>query len=191
MLMETLTVTRKVAIVKRYSMAHLNRPESVLEHTGGVCLISMLIGLECNKVDYDAVDMGNLLMKATVHDLEESEIGDIANPVKYDNQDINDAIYIVSSKAMKKIADDLQHPILHELWETAKDQSIEGRIVKLADVLSVLAKIYEESKLYSNTSFKHYGYNTLSFFLDQDEIETNQVLLNVIKEAIQINEEIL
>lgn len=185
-IMEAINVAREIAVVNRYSMNHLNRSESVLEHTGGVCLLSLIIGLE-----HGDVDMGELLMKAAVHDLEEAKIGDIANPVKYHNASILKEIQKVGLSAIQEISNNLELPDIAEIWINSKDDTIEGRIVRLADVISVLAKIYEEAVMYSNISFVEYAHNTLAFFKEQKEVEKDAVLLDVINGAIQINEGII
>lgn len=185
-LLNAMKLTRDTAVVARYSQAHLNRPENVLEHTGFVCVMCMLIGL-----DHGDVDMGELMIKATVHDLEESKIGDIANPVKYANPQILKELKKIGKKAMSDISNETGIYALYDYWESSKDDSIEGKIVKLADVLAVLAKIHEEVVLYSNTSFLDYANNTLKFFREQLAIETDPVLIDLLKEAIYINKELL
>lgn len=186
MIQEVMDLSRNVAVVTRYSQAHLVRPESVLEHTGFVCVVAMMIGLE-----HGNVDMGSLMMKAASHDLEESRIGDIANPVKYANESILKEVTKIGEWAMVDITNELKLPELYAIWNNSKDSTLEGRIVKLADVLSVLMKLQEEVVMYSNVSIKSYAKNTLNFFKDQLMIERDSVLIDILEEAIHINKEIL
>lgn len=186
MIKETIEIGLKTAVVTRYSQSHLNRRESVLEHTGFVCFICAIIGLK-----HPDVDLGKLLTKATLHDIEESYIGDIANPVKYDNPDILSEVEKIGEKAMVQIEGLIGVGSLYSIWRNSKDSTLEGRIVKIADVISVVAKVYEEVVLYKNSSIKCFALNTLNFFETQQRIEKDPYLLDVINEVIEIHEIIL
>lgn len=186
MIKDAIAVARNTAVVNRYSQAHLNRQESVLEHTGFVCVVSMMIGMH-----HGGVNMGELMMKAAVHDLEESQIGDIANPVKYANRDILKEVNSIGATVMRGMSDELDLPDLYQVWAMSKDDSLEGRIVKMVDVIAVLAKLYEEVVLYSNVSIQSYGENTLAFFESQLDVETDSILISILQEAVHINKEIL
>ncbi|RLC99272.1 MAG: hypothetical protein DRI46_09785 [Chloroflexi bacterium] len=186
MIQEIINLGRRTAIVTRYSQAHLSRPENVLEHTGFVCLFCMIVGSR-----HPSVDMGELMKKAVVHDLEESMIGDVANPVKYANKEIHTALENIGRIAITEIAHDVGFNSLPGIWARSKDETIEGRIVKIADVVSVLGKIYEEVVLYKNHSIVDYAENTMRFFVDRLEWEQDDVLKSVLIEAHTINQDIL
>ena len=185
MIRESLDLVRKVGVVTRYSMAHLNREESVLEHTGGVALLAMLIGLKCN------ADIGELLQKAVIHDIEESQIGDIASPVKYHSVNILNGISALGNKVVMDIALELNILELVPIWFDSKDGTLEGRIVKFCDIISVLGKIHEEVVMYSNISIKNYAQNTLEGLEKLRKGETNEHLKILMDEAIEFNKELI
>ena len=56
-----------MASIRRYSQLHLLKPESVMEHTGFVCLFTYLLSEEINSVSGEKVDIGLALQRAVVH----------------------------------------------------------------------------------------------------------------------------
>lgn len=186
MISDIINICRKTAIVKRYSQSHLQRPENVLEHIGFVCVASLLIGQ-----NHPNMNLGSLLSKAACHDLEESEIGDIINPVKYANDTISSAIDELSEAAIRSISDTLDLEGLPSIWRNAKDSTLEGRTVAIVDVIAVLAKLHEEVVIYGNISIVDYAINTRSFFIRKMVDEEDPTLILVLLEALEINENIL
>lgn len=182
MMLQLFKTCRQLSSVKRYSIAHLNRPENVLEHTGFVAMFCLVIGK-----DIESINMEKLLSKAICHDMEESIIGDIVTPVKHANTDIHREIVKVGTNAMKTISTLLKRPWLLPLWESVKDGEVECRLIKIADVASVLSKIYEEVTLYGNTSIAAYALNTMRFFEEQLEIEQDPKLIEVLDDLKHIN----
>jgi len=68
MLKKINSMARSLSAIDRYSQTRLVNPESVLEHTGYVCLCCLFIGNELNNRGED-LNIGLLMTKATVHDL--------------------------------------------------------------------------------------------------------------------------
>ena len=185
MLQQLFDIGIKTATVTRYSQSKLMREESVMEHTGQVALMALIIGRKCD------ADIEQLMTKAVIHDLEESELGDIANPVKYDNENLYDAIDNLAKSIFRNISCRINDFYLYAYWLHAKDTSLEGRIVKLCDVLSVLMKLHEEVIIYHNYSLVGHSENTLKWIKQRLEEEDNQVLLEILAEARDINTHIL
>jgi len=185
MLQQLFDLGIRTATVTRYSQSKLMREESVMEHTGQVALMALIIGRKC------CADIEKLMTRAVIHDLEESELGDIANPVKYNNENIYGAIDNLAMEIFEGISNRFDDPALHQDWLYAKDTSLEGRIVKLCDVLSVLMKLYEEVIIYHNYSLVGHSENTLKWIRQRLEEEDNQVLLEILAEARDINTHIL
>ncbi len=129
----------------RFSNAKLISPESVLEHVGGVVLTCYLLCLEMNE-RHDSVDVGDVLAKAAVHDIEELLMGDIPRTVKYSTPRSRESFKVVEEWAMKKIVTDLDIVASEELLvdhDTAK-LGPSGVVVEIADILAVVYKIHEE-----------------------------------------------
>jgi 5'-deoxynucleotidase len=178
------------ATVTRYSGSRLMRDESVMEHIGSVAALALFIGLDCKRIG-TPINMELLLTRALVHDLEESVIGDISNPTKYHSKQITDGLNALAKDSMTDLMTNIGHNNLIEIWETQKDESLEGRILKLCDVLSVVMKLYEEVVIYSNRSLINHAFNTDKYFQMRKENETDPVLKRLIEEAISVNQQIL
>lgn len=139
----------QISVVNRYSGIYLTRPDSVSDHTTQVGLIALMManGLKKSGV---SVDLGQLALKALVHDIDECITCDVPRNVKYYNDVIKSHLDEVSSSSVKKISKQLEFEELYKLWENSKDDTLEGFIVKLADMLHVVKKLSEELELLNN-----------------------------------------
>ena len=133
----------KLSCVKRFSQANLAKSENVLEHTCEVSLHALFIATELKEEGYE-IDIGSVLSKSLVHDLEETEIGDVARPFKYSSPELRDKI--------KELEDDIAADMFHKCssskdlfftWVAAKDDS-DGAIVSFCDTLVVMLKFDDE-----------------------------------------------
>jgi len=152
MIKERFDVLRRMAALSRFSQTHLVKSESVLEHTGFVCIFSMFLVHDLQACGED-IDLSVVMEKAAIHDLDEIITGDIPRPTKYYNDAIRDAIERISSTNMGKIAENIScmPTLLHRTWHTAKDEK-EGLIVSIADLAAVIYKAWQEFNLYGNRS---------------------------------------
>ena len=147
------SVSQGMSAIQRYSQLHLLKSESVMEHTGFVCLFTYTLCEEINSVSSpnDKLDVGMALQKAIVHDIDEVITGDIPRPTKYYSEE--------SVAVFKKIAEAGIDQIINELrinsrnmktnWEQSKAGK-EGMIVALADLSSVIYKLWEEILMLGN-----------------------------------------
>lgn len=186
MIKELFKVSIDTATVTRYSNSKLIRDESVMEHIGSVSFICLILGRRIKSAGYD-IDIEKLLTRALIHDIEESRIGDIANPTKYHNDRIKAALDSVAVEAMEIILGRINSTDLLSIWDEQKDNSLEGRLLKFCDVLSVLLKIHEEVVIYHNYSLIKHANNTIHFFKARLQEEENPILKTYIEEAIRIN----
>ena len=146
-------VSGQLASIDRYSQTRLMNPESVLEHTGFVCFCSLMIGKELERAG-EVIDFGELMIKATVHDLEEVVTGDIACPTKYWDDRITREIKRVEREAGRKVLYDIDPSgELFTFWDTSKHDK-EGFIVALADKLAVVYKVNQETMEFGNQTIK-------------------------------------
>ena len=147
------SVSQGMSAIQRYSQLHLLKSESVMEHTGFVCLFTYTLCQEINSVspNEQKLDIGKALKKAIVHDIDEVITGDIPRPTKYYNEE--------SVSLFSKIAEDGIDQIINELdidtlnmkkdWDTSKEGK-EGSIVAFADLSSVVYKLWEEVIMLGN-----------------------------------------
>ena len=197
------SISQSMSAIKRYSQLHLLKSESVMEHTGFVCLFTYILCEKINSVsdEEDKLNIGIALEKAVIHDIDEVVTGDIPRPTKYYSKE--------SSKIFENIADDGIKQIISELdlgfqsrielnWKTAKDDS-EGAIVALADLASVVYKLWDEVILLGNKKLILQGKQVFAYVQNlSKEIENNfdftydqqLAIKNVIYQLLQICAEI-
>lgn len=185
-LLEIFEVNYKMSALTRFSQTHLVNEESVLEHTGFICMMAYYIG---NKmiVEGHELNIGMLMCKAVAHDIDEIITGDIPRPTKYYNENVRNSIQQIEEENMKKISEKMELSCMFNDWEDSK-RGKEGNIVALCDALAILYKVYYEAVKFGNkTIIDHFEHipNAL------DRIEKNIVrsigasdfLQSLIKEA--------
>ena len=165
--------------VKRWSNAYCQREENVLEHTAVVSIIALRIGQEVG------ADLGDLLSRAILHDMEEMITGDIPTPTKYHNEDITREIKKFEEIAAIEVAARYFGHWAFNLWSKAKDDSLEGEIIKIADSLAVVYKIKQETDL-GNPTFHTFKNNIHGALIELMGYSKHKKLLPFIHEAIDI-----
>ena len=146
---ELLTGTaRLVAHVSRFAGTPTHRRESVAEHSYMTAQYALFIGWHCQQIG-GAVDMAKLLSRALVHDLDEAVMVDLPRPIKYANPLLREQWTAMCHTAVKDIERALGVPFF-QAWLEAKDDSLEGNILALADLISVTSYVIEELR-FGNT----------------------------------------
>ena len=192
------TIVRKInsianvmSTIDRYSQIKLINPESVLEHTGYVCFCSLTIA---NKLilEGEEINIGGLLSRATLHDVEEIVIGDIAAPTKYWSPKVTSTIKNIETEAAFAVLSNLDPTkTLFSIWASAK-LGKEGFIVALADKLAVVYKVSQEINGYSNHTLKEHIHGlipALEKFYESDNIcviDNKHIIVDILDEAIEI-----
>jgi len=116
----------------------IDNPESVADHTFSMAVIGMIIS------DLENLNSEKILKMILLHDLAESEIGDIVP----DKMDVEEKQRLENS-AFEKIIKNLPDPLIEkytELWkEYQENNSLESQIVHQIDKLEMAlqAKIYQ------------------------------------------------
>lgn len=183
-------ITGKMSAIDRYSQTRLINPESVLEHTGWVCMTCLFIGSKLNEKGED-LDMGVLMSKAAIHDIEEVITGDIASPTKYYSKALTSEIKMLEKHAMNKVVTPLNITGLRHTWTTAK-MGKEGFIVLLADKLAVAYKVNQEVSQFGNQTIKGHVTGLMPALLDIKEMQKSKhiirnkdIIYTIINEAIE------
>jgi len=144
-------LAQAMASLARFSQCRLTAPENVLQHTGFVTLGCYLVGLELNSVattPNERINMHSLLARATVHDLEEPHIGDIARPTKYHSNETINMFSRLKLIAIKEVLNELLLPtpvsqlVLRDHAE-AKHGRV-GFVVDLMDKAAIVYKLWDE-----------------------------------------------
>lgn len=131
----------RVSAVYRFSAMHVIKRESVAEHSFMVALYSHIINEHLGR----PAIRGQLFLRAIAHDLEESLTGDFVRSFKYSDPELQDRIEAASRRFITELVGaDLD--LLHA-WEQAKDDTIEGHIIRVADYASVVSYVIRELQM--------------------------------------------
>lgn len=136
--------------VRRYSGLHLVEEETLTDHICEMSILCLLIYKDIlSSRPGVRIDLGKLMERAVVHDLEETITNDIPRPVKYSITEMKSLMDKVSEGYMKLISEQVGVDLMSE-WKDCKDSSPEGYIIKTTDMILVARKAYREVALKSN-----------------------------------------
>lgn len=157
-LIKTFTLIDEFSAVTRYSKNRPIKEENNLEHTGWVSLWSYLIAIDIQKKFVVELDFSKILCGAVSHDIDETLTGDIPRPTKYYDDSVRNYIKNIERKSVLKLTEELGQSMsgknILQDWNTAKgDATVEQYIVKVADLMSVIYKVWHELAILSNFSF--------------------------------------
>lgn len=184
-------ITGKMSAIDRYSQTRLINPESVLEHTGWVCMTCLFIATKLNE-EGEGLDIGLLMSKAAIHDIEEVITGDIASPTKYFSEKLTNEIGKLSRHAVSQILKPFDSKELSDIWSKSKEGK-EGFIVMLADKLAVVYKVNQEVSQFGNQTIKGHvtslmpSLEWIRQYMELKSVIKNRKFVNeIIDEAIEI-----
>lgn len=137
--------------VYRYSGTYQNNKESLAEHITDVSFIAYLISKKLESYGED-INVGILLEKCLLHDIDEVITGDIPRNTKYASKEAHEAMSEVADESAKLLSTYTGIESLYNTWSYAK-KGKEGYILSVADMLCVVKKAMVEIELYNNKSF--------------------------------------
>jgi 5'-deoxynucleotidase YfbR-like HD superfamily hydrolase len=137
--------------VMRYNSRALISPEDVSQHSWYISYICLTI--HCwmvNEGNCPKIDLGVLLTRALVHDMDEMLVGDVPRPLKYWSEETRKAIDQASIAIFNEYAQKYLDKFIIESVEKCKDGP-EGEIVALADLMCVIGYCAEEVQMGNST----------------------------------------
>ncbi len=154
----------------------LKHPETIAEHSYRMTLLAMVLSDMLNEQGL-AIDVTRVMRMALLHDVAESQIGDIPYPaMRY----IPDAVKEV---AEREAMEDMTNPFGNiggfyvEIWEEyERGQTLESQIVKVADKLELLIQTFEYEKV-GFQSLDDFWENLMTYSLFQDYPLVQQLIL--------------
>lgn len=151
------TPLAQMSTVGRYSAFPVHHRENVAEHSYYVMFYSWVLAQHFEEIHGFKIDYRSLLQKGMFHDLDESITGDIIRSFKWHDTDLHNAMTRVSTEVMTDTFHDLPGggPLIVLDWQTSKDDSIEGRLVDLADVWAVYIYLNREIALGNKWAMDH------------------------------------
>ena len=137
---------RNLEIITRYQTIPVLHKESVAAHVAMTGWISYFIAKEVRNRGAK-VNMEKVLEKSLFHDIGEATTGDVVRSVKHSNKNLLALLDSAEEQSVMNSEKNIGIPGLTAVWKHAKDKSIEGQIVRLADFLSVVSYCQQELEL--------------------------------------------
>ena len=181
---------QKLREIDRCSNTPHIKPYSVAQHSFYVTLYALVfahienerITTERRGADDHYYNVELVLQKALVHDLEESETGDILFPLHSENPEFKDKLDFIRNKCVEdkvfKELPELTKELLIRLWKTSKDNSTEGNLVACMDKFEILMYAVSEVQL-GNNSFHEIYRNAIHIITTKFKIPS---VLGVVEE---------
>lgn len=159
--------------VHRYSRDYQVDYESVKTHSADVAYIAISLANDIIRhTDLD-IDYKKLLLSCLFHDIGEGVTADVSRNVKYSSPVVKSSLDELEEGLAEQLMQFVDLDNLFTFYKNAKDVSIEGLIVRLADWLSVLFKI--------NSEFQK---GNLKFSRVRNEFESNIIDSGAIRELL-------
>lgn len=184
----------RLSTAERYSGVYLSRKDSVSDHTTQVGLLGLLIANDLRQLAQD-VSLESVALKSLTHDIDESITCDVPRNVKYYNSHIKESLDEVSDVSVKSISNYHNFPDLYTIWNTSKDSSLEGFIVKISDMIHVIVKLREELVILNNMHMLKVlieidGHlSSISKYIDSDDFKFGEVVRkyfsNLLKDSLE------
>lgn len=140
----------------RYSSSRLCDPENLSTHVYEVEMIGLILINEIYKINpSEKIDVEKFLMKALLHDVDETILGDTPRPLKYASKGIHNEIGRVADTTASQIISDtfdymnIRDEMYVKYFIESKSGK-EGMLVKIADMLTVVKKVRLEVEYLHN-----------------------------------------
>jgi 5'-deoxynucleotidase YfbR-like HD superfamily hydrolase len=141
-------IGNQLRYVDRFSTCRRGHKENVAEHQFFTAFFALLI---CKHLEPGMKEMnvGLAVIKGLIHDVEEHYTGDVIRPVKHGSVAMESEMDKAGADFACKFFQSLTRrrdvaSQLFTFWRHAKDSTPEGRVVRFADYLSVLAYLHQE-----------------------------------------------
>lgn len=149
------SVFLKLQNIHRFSNQGLNIVDTDADHT----IRMQLMALELYK-ETKAFDIKTATFKILVHDLDEVCMCDIPRDVKYFDDTIYDEIERVSELLMDKVGIDSE---IRTFISTSKDETPEGWVVKVLDIIDAFWTLVNQAWSQSKTSIMEQAKTSLGY----------------------------
>lgn len=171
--------------VIRYSGIYQAEPESLCEHVLSVQYIAYQIALDLINLG-ESIDLGKLLEKVLLHDVDEVIVGDIPRTTKYATETSKEVLDEIARMSLAKLPKMDARSV--EVWENAKDSTPEGFILRLADMLDVYKKVRLEITKLNNYEFCGVAIESKEYFESYDWIKSMTNIFKNVKSIQYVND---
>lgn len=168
----------RMKLIERWSLMRNSSQENISEHSLEVSILAHGLAIIGNKYLDKDLNVEKAALIAIYHDATEIITGDMPTPIKYFNNDIQDAFKTVEDIMAKRILSMLPEEMrssYESLFFVQEDDEYLWKIVKAADKLSALIKCIDERKA-GNTEFISAEQSTLQI-LEEMDVEEVQIFM--------------
>lgn len=147
----------RMKLIKRWALMRNSLPENISEHSLEVSIIAHALAIISNVRLGNKLNAERAAVIAIYHDASEILTGDMPTPVKYYNENIQDAYKKVEKAATDRLLAMLPEDIragYESLFMPEEEDLYLRKLVKAADKLSALIKCIEERKAGNSEFFK-------------------------------------
>lgn len=137
---------RRMHHIQRFSSMPVIKQENVATHSWQAALVGYLVATDLHQQGV-TIDVGEVVVRCTLHDISEAMSGDIIRTYKHASKVMLDACSQADEQNTYKLTRQLGGDVGDDTftyWCKAKDGTLEGDVVRLADVLCVVTYCAEE-----------------------------------------------
>jgi len=145
----------RMKYIERWALMRNSQPENISEHSLEVSMLAHGLAVIGKRRLGSKVDPEKTALVALYHDSTEIITGDMPTPIKYFNQEIQEAFKEIETLAANRLLDMLPVDFREEykaLFFPREGEEHMWKLVKAADKLSALIKCIQEEKA-GNTEF--------------------------------------
>lgn len=157
-----LMTVRKLNNMGRWATENMLQRTTVSEHSFFVAQIGQLLGIIEEKHG-NKIDWRNLYARLLNHDVTEALTGDIISTTKHKNPEIKRMVTAIehelAEEYMIKILDDEYKEDFRKILFLDKDDTLEGTILKYADLIDALIECIKEIQLHNYIPFENKYYS--------------------------------
>ena len=139
----------RMKYIKRWALMRSTSEENIMEHSWEVAVIAHALAIIKNEKFGGSVDEYKTLCLAVYHETSEVVTGDLPNPIKYFNREINSAYKSLEKDANERLIAKLPEELQNRYREFILDDpsSEEHKLMKYADRIGAYIKCLEELKV--------------------------------------------
>lgn len=153
-----LNYTRELMVLKRYQNRFMHKRRSVAEHMGSTAMIAQWMGTIERELFNNTVDMSELLQRAINFNITQVWTGNVLSSTRKMSTSMSEGIASLKEVAFR----DYVEPTLPLSWRddhkrfivSAKDDSIEGKILRAADIVDTMLECIDEINLNNKAGFE-------------------------------------
>ena len=145
----------RMKLIERWSLMRNSRPENLSEHSLEVSMLSHALAVISNERFGNSLNVEKAALIGIYHDASEIITGDMPTPIKYFNENIQEAYKEVEKHAAKRLhlmLPEYMQKSYEDIFFPKKEDEYLWKLVKAADKLAALIKCIEEEKA-GNTEF--------------------------------------